>query len=153
MALDSPRLPAGISVVVVVVDCPFGRGGPGDVAYWLWRALKAATKAATTSLRRISSVVGRMLPTAGMRRRTPIIPAQVIRMCRGVSASSPHRWWSCHHISVVVSALRHHRGRRALYIWAVSHGCRRLLPDGRSTTGVCVRCPPWLSVTINPLVR
>ena len=31
---------------LVVVDCPFGRGGPGDVAYWLWRALKAATRAA-----------------------------------------------------------------------------------------------------------
>ena len=86
---------------LVVVDCPFGRGEPGDVAYWLWRALKAATRAATTSLRRISSVVGRMLPTAGMRRRTPIIPAQVIRMCRGGGGCRPphrtgdtgrHRW-------------------------------------------------------------
>ena len=33
-----------MDVVVVVVDGPFGRGGPGDVAYWLWRALKAATQ-------------------------------------------------------------------------------------------------------------
>ena len=86
-------------LVVLVVDCPFGRGGPGDVAYWLKRALKAATRAATTSLRRISSVVGRMLPTAGMRRRTPISPAQVSRMCRGCrpprrtgDTGRPHIW-------------------------------------------------------------
>ena len=89
-------------VVVVVVD-PSGCRHLSDVAWRLWRALKASVSAATTSPRRISSVVGRMLPTAGSRRQTPINPGQVIRMCLGMSASSPHRG----HLAASHSVLRH----------------------------------------------
>ena len=104
--------------------------------------------------------------------------------CRGAAGLSPAPWrhhpcrralYGRRHMGGAgfsPAPRRHQRGhigapassRSARTAWVVSHGCRRLLPDGRSTTGIpvrvrrsrssCrVRCPPWLSATINPLVR
>ena len=121
--------------LLVVVGCPFGRGGPSGVAYWLWRALKAATRAATTSLRRISSVVGRMLPTEGMRRRTTISPAQVSTMCRGCrpprrtgDSGRPHIWCPCTVFSPKLGCGRSRTGTAlSRSSSAVSSGARRPL--------------------------
>ena len=82
----------------------------------------------------------------GWRRMVPGSPAASPRSERTIWAASygwrrillgspPASTWSA-------SARRHHRGRRALHpcdTAPVSHGCHRLLPDGRSTTGIPVR--------------
>ena len=135
-----------VYVVVVVVDCPFGRGRPGDVAYWLWRALKAATSAATTWLRRISSVVGRMLPTAGMRRRTSIIPAQVIRMCLNIEREYQYLVWTVQVINQLVKLVTEQSAGKHIQIWSKWSSCpkwhktRMLILNTESSCSVDSNC-------------